>query len=180
VRPTSDRVREALFSTLGSIADLSDARVLDLYAGSGSLGLEALSRGANEAVFVEANNKRVDALKRFLGELGEESSSALPRKVASYLQQEFAAPVFDLVFADPPYSEHPGNSLMEWLLESGAVVVGAWLVIESRSDLELQAQIVSGQRGFVLEKSKTYGDTKLWYYQYSEIVSDAKTEHSDE
>jgi 16S rRNA (guanine966-N2)-methyltransferase len=97
-RPTSDRVREALFSILGPIEGV---RVLDLFAGSGALGIEALSRGAAEAVFVDSDARAAAAVRRNLDALGAEA--------AVYRRDAFAwlgAPsgAFDLVFADPPYS----------------------------------------------------------------------------
>jgi len=98
-RPTADRVREALFSMLG---DVSGARVLDLYAGSGALGIEALSRGAESAVFVERDAKALDALRRNLDATG--ARGAVRREdVARFLSRPEGT--FDLVFADPPYDD---------------------------------------------------------------------------
>ena len=100
-RPTADRVREALFSMLG---DVSDARVLDLYAGSGALGIEALSRGAESAVFVERDAQALAALRRNLAAVGADAE-VRRQDVARFLAHPDAR--FDLVFCDPPYDGAP-------------------------------------------------------------------------
>ena len=98
-RPTSDRVREALFSIIG---DLDGARVLDLFAGSGALGIEALSRGASAAVFVDTDPKALTAIKANLQAL-DITAKVHRRDAIAYLNNAGEAP-FDLVFLDPPYS----------------------------------------------------------------------------
>jgi 16S rRNA (guanine966-N2)-methyltransferase len=98
-RPTADRVREALFSMLG---DVSGARVLDLYAGSGALGIEALSRGAESAVFVERDQQALAALRRNLEAVGVEAD-VRRQDVARFLGRTEGT--FDLVFCDPPYDD---------------------------------------------------------------------------
>jgi 16S rRNA (guanine966-N2)-methyltransferase len=103
VRPVSDRVREGLFSSLG--ARLEGARVLDLYAGTGALGIEALSRGADEAVFVDSNPAAVTAVRDNLARTGLHDRAAVQRSdVRTFLERGFADEEgFDLVFLDPPY-----------------------------------------------------------------------------
>jgi len=98
-RPTADRVREALFSILGSVDDL---RVLDLYAGSGALGLEALSRGARSVTFVESAGPALAAIRANLEATGEEAE-VVARDALTWLRAAGREPAFDLVFADPPY-----------------------------------------------------------------------------
>ena len=100
-RPTADRVREALFSMLG---DVSGARVLDLYAGSGALGIEALSRGAASAVFVERDARAAATITRNLDALGADAE--VRRQDALRFLASGAGP-FDLVFCDPPYDLAP-------------------------------------------------------------------------
>src|SRR5205807_2939069 len=103
-RPTSDRVREALFSILG---DVSDARVLDLYAGSGALGIEALSRGAAGATFVDSDREAVVAIRANLALTGTDDRASVVRSpVGSFLAAGRHGP-FDLVFLDPPYAQGP-------------------------------------------------------------------------
>ena len=130
-RPTADRVREALFSMLASrLGTFEDLRVADLFAGSGALGLEALSRGAATATFVEndraaaavirSNAERLGASVQLLGG----SALALPRSEP-----------FDLVFADPPYSPGSGSAVVESVINAGWLGPGGWMSVEtSRSD----------------------------------------------
>ena len=99
-RPTSDRVREALFSALGAV---TGARVLDLFAGTGALGVEAISRGAARAVFVESARPALAALRENLGALGlAESARVVPQLAERALGAVIAEGPFDLIFADPP------------------------------------------------------------------------------
>jgi 16S rRNA (guanine966-N2)-methyltransferase len=98
-RPTADRVREALFSILGSVDGL---RVADLYAGSGALGIEALSRGASTAVFVESSRAAADVIEQNLETLGATGGELVRRDVLAWLRSA-EAHAFDLVFCDPPY-----------------------------------------------------------------------------
>ena len=100
-RPTADRVREALFSMLG---DVSGARVLDLYAGSGALGIEALSRGAESAVFVERDQAALAALRRNLDAIGVDAEVRRQDALRFLARPEGA---YDLVFCDPPYDDAP-------------------------------------------------------------------------
>ncbi|MEM1295756.1 MAG: 16S rRNA (guanine(966)-N(2))-methyltransferase RsmD [Verrucomicrobiota bacterium] len=116
VRPTSDRVRESLFSVLGE--SVSEAKVLDLYAGAGALGIEALSRGAESAVFVEKHRPTSEFIRRNL-------EKARLEKIARIVVQEVdrflngATTTFDLVFADPPYAKsHEEESLAFKLLKN--------------------------------------------------------------
>jgi 16S rRNA (guanine966-N2)-methyltransferase len=147
-RPTADRVREALFSMLG---DVSGARVLDLYAGSGALGIEALSRGAESAVFVERDQRAVAAIQANLDAVG--ANAELRRQDAlGFLAR--ADGTFDLVFCDPPYDCGPriAGPLAERL--PAVLSEGARIVTESdkRRPLELP---------FPLLRERTYGDTRI-------------------
>jgi 16S rRNA (guanine966-N2)-methyltransferase len=115
VRPVSDRVREGLFSSLGG--RLEGARVLDLYAGTGALGIEALSRGAEDAVFVDASPAAVTAVRDNLARAGLQDRTTVHRSdVRRFLEREPADPEgFDLVFLDPPYES--GGSELDPILE---------------------------------------------------------------
>lgn len=110
VRPTSDRVREAWMSILG--ARLTQAKVLDLYAGSGALGLEALSRGAATVEFVERNSKAVVALERNIVQLGLEDVTSIRRQDALRFAERLSKDAYDIVFADPPYADGAVESLI--------------------------------------------------------------------
>jgi 16S rRNA (guanine966-N2)-methyltransferase len=150
-RPTSDRVREALFSIL---ADVSGARVLDLFAGSGALAIEALSRGAGEAALVDSSVNAIEAIRGNLQRLGIE---AIVRRetAARFLERARAdARQYDLVFLDPPY-RHAGSfagQLTEALMP--VLAPDARVVAESdrRSPLELGLELLDERR---------YGDTLI-------------------
>jgi 16S rRNA (guanine966-N2)-methyltransferase len=148
-RPTADRVREALFSMLG---DVSEARVLDLFAGSGALGIEALSRGAASAVFVERDPRAAAAIERNLSSLGLDQR-VLRQDALSFLARAEGG-TFDLVFCDPPYdsASRLAGPLAERL--PALTAEGARIVIESdkRRPLELPLPLV---------KERTYGDTRI-------------------
>ncbi len=153
-RPTSDRVREAVFSILGP---LDGERVLDLFAGTGAFGLEALSRGAGSAVFVERDGRAAAALTRNLQAL------AVPRDVAELRRDEIARALrsacsrgetYDLAFCDPPYRLAPGlgrplSSSLTPLLAPGARVVTE---SDRRTPLELELPLIDERR---------YGDTLI-------------------
>jgi 16S rRNA (guanine966-N2)-methyltransferase len=153
-RPTSDRVREALFAMLG---ELEGATVLDVFAGAGALGIEALSRGAAEAVFIERDPGAVRILKDNLAALGIEPARAQVRRADALRALRSARAreeTYDLVFIDPPYGQ-----AREWGPKLSAVLPtllmpGARIVVESdrRAPLELHAD---------LERERRYGDTSI-------------------
>lgn len=107
VRPTQDRVREALFAILGD--RVQGARFLDLYAGSGSVGLEAWSRGADFVCWVETNRRVLATLKKNVEELCPDRARVVPADVGSFLGPGCTGKPFDLVFADPPYAVAAGE-----------------------------------------------------------------------
>ena len=128
-RPTGDRVREALFSMLASrVGSFEGLRIADLYAGSGALGLEALSRGAASAIFVEADGSAQAAIKANAAKLGVAdrvrilggSALALPRSEP-----------FDLIFADPPYTPGSGSGIVKAVSNAGWLAAGGWMSVET-------------------------------------------------
>jgi 16S rRNA (guanine966-N2)-methyltransferase len=154
-RPTADRVREALFSILG---DVSDLRVLDLYAGSGALGIEALSRGAAEAVFVDSSQDAVTVIRRNLSELRIDAV-VVRRDALAYLASATGGQPYDLVFADPPYDSalRVAAGLAERLppvLSPGAVIV-----TESNKRVPLELP-------FPLLRERNYGDTRIAVHRH--------------
>ena len=152
-RPTSDRVREALFSILGP--DLVEgARVLDLFAGSGALGIEALSRGAAEATFVESSGASIAVVRRNLEALGVEAEARRQDALAYLRSASRDARLYDLVFLDPPY-RHASALGPELSTALGPVLApGARVVAESdrRAPLELDLPLLDERR---------YGDTLI-------------------
>ena len=147
-RPTADRVREALFSMLG---DVSGARVLDLYAGSGALGIEALSRGAESAIFVERDRAALTALGRNLEATGARGE-VRRQDVARFLARPEGT--FDLVFCDPPYDE--ASAIAGALAEAlpGMLAEDAHIVTESDKRNPLLLPLP-------LAVERTYGDTRI-------------------
>ena len=147
-RPTADRVREALFSMLG---DVTGARVLDLYAGSGALGIEALSRGAESAVFVERDARAAAAIQANLDAIGAEGELSRQDALA-FVRRDGRS--YDLVFCDPPYDSGPriAGQLAERL--PALLSTDARIVTESdkRNPLELP---------FPLLRERIYGDTRI-------------------
>lgn len=129
VRPTSDRVRESLFGRLG---DLDGVRVLDLYAGSGALGIEAISRGAVEATFVEQNARTLGILRANLAELGIDSvTSVVAGDVPAAVRRLGRAQErFDLALIDPPYASEEPARAFEALVGSAILAPGAMVVLE--------------------------------------------------
>jgi 16S rRNA (guanine966-N2)-methyltransferase len=167
-RPTSDRVRESLFGALESADALRGAAVLDLYAGSGALGLEAVSRGAASADLVEKAPRAASVVERNAARvskaLGRDAAIRVHRTSAfAYLHVGHGP--FDLVFLDPPYGapEHELTSALELLRTSLAPMA---TVIVERASRSPQPTLPPG---LVLDRSKRYGDTTLWWASFDEV-----------
>jgi 16S rRNA (guanine966-N2)-methyltransferase len=150
-RPTADRARETLFSMLASrIGSFEDLRVADLFAGSGALGFEALSRGAAQAVFVENDPKAQAIIRRNADKLGAAveilggSAAALPR-----------AEPFDLIFADPPYERGSGSAAVKAVANAEWLARGGWMCIETSSDDEVEPA------AFTIEGNRIVGRARL-------------------
>jgi 16S rRNA (guanine966-N2)-methyltransferase len=148
-RPTSDKVREAIFSVLG---DIQGVRALDLYAGSGALGIEALSRGAATATFVDDDERATAAIRRNIDEIGT-VNAAIHRGDALAFLRAGGGP-FDLVFVDPPYSSAP--RLGERLSELLPVVLSTDARIVTESDKRSPLQL-----DLPLDFERDYGDTRI-------------------
>lgn len=147
VRPTSDRVREAWMSAAGP--ELPEARVLDLFAGSGALGLEALSRGAASAVFVERGREALPVLRANIRSLGaDESATVVADDVFRFLERP--GEPFDLAFADPPYGTGDAGRLVERFLRRPFART-LWLEHAWREELQLPPHA----------RTRRYGDTAL-------------------
>jgi 16S rRNA (guanine966-N2)-methyltransferase len=161
-RPTSERAREALFNSLRSLCDLDGARVLDLFAGSGAVGLEALSRGAAEVTFVESDRRAGEVLRRNIDTVGLSGAVLLRRPVAAVLAAPPAPPEqpFDLVFADPPYAlaDGPLAALLTPLAE-GWLAAGAVVVVERAA----RGTPPPWPAGVIPVMNRRYGEGILWY-----------------
>jgi 16S rRNA (guanine966-N2)-methyltransferase len=161
-RPTSERAREALFNTLATMLDLDGARVLDLYAGTGAVGLEALSRGAAEAVLVEQGRAALTALRRNVETIGLPGARILGKPVAAFLAAGTDNP-FHLVFADPPYDladEHV-QAVLAALVDGGWLAADACVVVERSARGGSPAALAGSLLTTVSERR--YGDALLWY-----------------
>ncbi|MEU0796646.1 16S rRNA (guanine(966)-N(2))-methyltransferase RsmD [Amycolatopsis sp. NPDC005961] len=161
-RPTSERVREALFNALETAGELDGAHVLDLYAGSGALGLEALSRGAADALFVEADRRAVDVLRGNVAALGLGGTVR-----AGQVETVVAAPAprpYDLVLADPPYAVDAaalGKVLAS--LAAGGWLGEAALVVVERAARDGEPDWPAA---FEPSRAKKYGDTAVFWADY--------------
>lgn len=157
VRPSGDRVKEALFSSLGQ--RVVGSHVLDLYAGSGALGIEALSRGASHAVFVENDRKALEMIELNLDATGLRDRAEISAKDAMRFAREWPEPggAFDLVLIDPPYVLGLPSDVIETLESRGLLSNEPVIVCEASSrKLPLEPPI-----GFAVEAEKRYGDSAL-------------------
>lgn len=128
-RPTADRTRETLFSMLASrLGSFDGLRVADLYAGSGALGLEALSRGAAHVTFVETDRAALKAIDANVETLGAAARISMRAMSATALP---AGPAFDLILADPPYAAGAGSAVAKAVAEAGWLAAGGWMAIET-------------------------------------------------
>jgi len=139
-RPTADRVRQALFNVLEHGAprfDFEGARVLDLFAGSGALGLEALSRGARFCLFVEESAQARAAIRRNVEALGLTGATKIWRRDATKLGEAGTLAPFRLIFCDPPYGKGLGERALAEAVNRGWAEDGAIAVLEERADAEI-------------------------------------------
>lgn len=163
VRPTPDRVREALFSSLGS--RVLEARVLDLYAGSGALGLEALSRGATHATFIESANSSLGAIRHNLEATRESADryTVLKRDVCKGLRALKTGAPFDLVFMDPPYGQELIAPTLELLVSLGLVAKDGLIVVDHP-----KRETVPDGEGWLIRDRRVYGEVALAWIELNE------------
>lgn len=164
IRPTSDRVREAIFNVLGPL--VVEARVLDLFAGTGALSLEALSRGARDAVLVEDQGAALEVLRRNLASLGLENQvRVLPIPVQKALKRlACQGEQFTLIFLDPPYERGLALKTLTALQGFGLLLPEARIIAEHSQRESLPEQV--GQ--LTLRQCRRYGDTQVAFYQVRE------------
>jgi 16S rRNA (guanine966-N2)-methyltransferase len=160
-RPTTDRVREALFSMLGDT--IANARILDLFAGSGALGLEALSRGAASVLFVEQNRNAAEIIRLNLQKARLANATVRQADVFRTLADlAKTAQTFDLIFADPPYAHHRDDPDLATLVATSPhlpklLPTGGHLILES---LASRSQLTYAP-GWQLERQRDYGTTRI-------------------
>ncbi|MEL6980716.1 MAG: 16S rRNA (guanine(966)-N(2))-methyltransferase RsmD [Pseudomonadota bacterium] len=167
LRPTSDKVRESLFNILahGDFPPLEGARVLDLFAGSGALGLEALSRGAARAVFVEEDPKARALIRENVEALGLIGETKIFRRDATRLGPHRGAP-FDIVFLDPPYGKGLGERALSAARAGGWLSDGALAVLEETAAADPQPE------GFEERDRRRYGDTEIRLFRLAALSPD--------
>jgi 16S rRNA (guanine966-N2)-methyltransferase len=162
-RPTSDRAREGLFATVTAIlGSLSGMRVLDLYAGSGAVGLEALSRGAAQVLLVEADARAAQVIRANLAAVGLPGGRVVCGKVRRFLDRgPDGGAAFDLVVADPPYAvpEAEVTGMLIALVSRSWLAPGALVAVERAT----RAQPLPWPDGYAPDRSRRYGETTFWY-----------------
>ncbi|MFJ9903990.1 16S rRNA (guanine(966)-N(2))-methyltransferase RsmD [Streptomyces sp. NPDC101152] len=172
-RPTSDRAREGLLSTWQSLlgGPLDGERVLDLYAGSGAVGLEALSRGASHTLLVEADVRAARVIRENVTALGLPGAEVRAGKAEQMIQSAPTAP-YDLVFLDPPYrvTDHDLREILLTLRTQG------WLVPEAIVTVERSTR--GGEfkwpQGYEAVKARRYGEGTFWYGRAASTCEDAR------
>ena len=179
-RPTSDRAREGLFATIVSmVGSLTGTRVLDLYAGSGAVGLEALSRGAEHVLLVESGARAGRVIRENIEAIGLAGAQVVTGRVERVLARGPAASVkgrrYDIVFADPPYAltgvavsamlslllggDDPPTTPGEGMADRGWLAPGALVIVERAT----RSGPVSWPAGFVPDRARRYGEATFWY-----------------
>jgi 16S rRNA (guanine966-N2)-methyltransferase len=163
IRPTSDRARESIFNILGSRLgpSLDGRRVLDLFAGTGALGLEALSRGAAHVTFVDTGAEARGLVRDHIEAFGAAGITKLLRRDATALGTPGTFGQFDLVFLDPPYGQGLGERALAEVAANGWLSPGATIVWEESSDADVVVP-----EGFVLEDTRSYGAATVRFLSF--------------
>ncbi|UIJ47285.1 16S rRNA (guanine(966)-N(2))-methyltransferase RsmD [Sphingomonas cannabina] len=160
-RPTADRTREALFSMLASrLGSFDGLAVADLFAGSGALGLEALSRGAATCLFVEQDRKALDTLKANIAKLGAKGADV---RATSVLSLGPAPAPLDLILMDPPYASGAGNVALDKLARLGWTGPATWISIETAREETVSVA------GFAVDAERVHGKAKLTLLKAEEV-----------
>lgn len=162
VRPTSDRLRESVFNILAHGYDdpLVDARVIDLFAGTGALGLEAMSRGAAFALFVDDGAEARSLIRENVETLGVAGRTRIFRRDATKLGDAPAGPPFDVAFLDPPYGQDLAPRALAALHDGGWLAPGALAIVEEAADVALDEQ-----PGYETLERRAYGDTQFVFFR---------------
>jgi 16S rRNA (guanine966-N2)-methyltransferase len=163
IRPTSDRTRESLFNIIGHVYPqaLDGARVMDVFAGTGAVGLEAVSRGCKSALFVENGVEGRGLLWENIDSLGLHGRTRILRRDATNLGPSNNIEPFDFLFADPPYGKGLGEKAMLSAHAGNWLAPGALAILEERADINPVVDPV-----FKLLESRTFGDTRMDFFRY--------------
>ena len=160
-RPTSEKVRESIFDVLANLTEIEGSVVLDLYAGSGALGIEALSRGAARAIFVESHARTAAGIRANLQQLGVSSDrwQVVVARAENWLKKPPGGPAPGLVLLDPPYAAGHAERALAAVASSPAVPAGALVVLEAAA-----RQSPGVPPGLELLRAKRYGDTEVGFF----------------
>lgn len=160
VRPATNRVKQTLFDMLMTRMEFDGARVLDVFAGSGSLGIEALSRGAAHATFVEDDNEAADSIERNLRLLGcEQRASVVRTDAISFI--EHCTEQFDLIFADPPYTYETTAAIPALIFGRNLLAASGYLLIEHTKELKFDST-----RQYDAGPEKQFGRTRVTFLHH--------------
>ena len=162
IRPTADRAREALFNIIGR--EIENATVLDLFAGTGALGLEALSRSARLAVFVDSSSESLCIIDKNAEICGFSDRAVVMRRDLSkglyFLRKQFPEP-FSIIFIDPPYRKGLAEKMVQEIAEEKFLSPDGLLVVEEDAFTKMVSQV----QGIELVDQRRYGDTGFWFYR---------------
>jgi len=158
-RPTTDRTRESLFNILTHKIDFRACRTLDLFAGTGALGLEAISRGSEFCVFIEEASNARGAIRENVEALQLSGKTKIFRRDATRLGNIGTLKPFDLVFADPPYRKTYGEKTARVLREGGWLNPDAIFVLEEATDM-----FPESLKGYTLDDKRSYGETTIGFF----------------
>lgn len=163
IRPTADRTRESLFNILSHAYPdaIEGTRIIDLFAGTGAVGLEAVSRGCRHALFVENSVEGRGLLWENIDALGLHGRTRILRRDATDLGNVANLEPFDMLFADPPYGKGFGEKAFAAAAAGGWLVPGALAILEERADVQVEVPAP-----FVLRESRTFGDSKMHFFRY--------------
>lgn len=162
IRPTTDRTREAVFNVLAHRFpdNLEGARVLDLFAGTGALGIEALSRGASYAVFIEESAEGRGLIRSNVEAFGLTGKTKIFRRDATALGEAGTLAPFDLVFADPPYGQGLGERALQSAKQGGWLARGALCMVEEAASAPFEPGL-----GFTMVDERSYGETVIRFIE---------------
>ncbi len=163
IRPTADRTRESLFNILShAYPDAIDGtRMMDLFAGTGAVGLEAASRGCRHVLFVESSVEGRGLLWENIDSLGLHGRTRMLRRDATDLGSVGNLEPFDFLFADPPYGKGLGEKAFAAAADGGWLVPGALAILEERADV-----VVSLPASYMFLEERTFGDSKMHFFRY--------------
>jgi 16S rRNA (guanine966-N2)-methyltransferase len=163
IRPTSDRTRESLFNILAhAYADVLDGgRILDIFAGTGAVGIEALSRGCRSALFIENDVEGRGLIWDNIEAFGLQGRARILRRDATQIGKPGTMEPFDFVFADPPYGKGLGEKALAGAGEGGWIKPGALVILEERADVDPVLPAT-----FQTVETRTFGDTRMHFYRY--------------